>query len=730
MNRWPCMLGTLFLASTVGAEDLDAYRLAEGCDYPASTPGVSLAAPGLVADNLRGSSPAVPVSGVLYLPQFQARHAPTWPGNLKKLRWQGGSALDATGQPALETHGDRVGQLKMTATTLWTRPDQAFGTSPDGADLQRGGAGQQLMLLPAAEIPESSERRVLVEPREHQNGVLADIPSLQADVETARELQASLGVMTEAQALSALRWARGLPADEGDMSPPWRLGGILHSQPVVVDYGSAPGEQGAQRRRILFGTQWGFLHMLADDADAPGREIFAYLPRGQLPRLATLAGVADFDSGFDHGADGSPVVLRRDVDGDGHIEPADGDRIRVVFGMRRGGRGLQMLDISNPDGPPRLLWRLRPRDAYQHLGLSFSTPRVGRVLFEEGEREVLMFGAGYHGGNDGEGNPVGKDAGDEPDPLGNAILMVDAATGTLIWQATAGMAGASAHGVSHPELRHSVPSPLGVLRNSRGLIYRAYVGDSGGNVWRLDLPPGRDPEQRARYWRVTRLARLGDAGDNSEARRFFHAPAVFRARDDSGAAFDGVVIASGNQADPLRLDEQDYLFYLRDYQVEVPATELPAVRAVDLPDIADCELDIPLCRFGQRAGWKMALQGPGEKGLSSPRVVAGRLWFTSYLPPQSRKACEPALGRSRLYRIQLRDGAASDLIRMLTLAPGLPASLQKVGWQAWVPAGPVPADWLPREQSTGSEGSALPRQLLPLDMRRLVPLYWRDLDRE
>ena len=733
------LLAALFLMSAASADDLDPYRLVEGCDYPASVPGFSLSAPALVPDVPVGESASGGESGALYLPLFQPRHTAAWPGNLKKLRWREGVAVDTTGQPAFESAGDRVGLLKPGATTFWTRPDLPFGAHSDGADLQRGGAGQQLMLQ--AQTQQGGERQVLLEPRDHQNGLLADIPPLGADVETAQELLSELGVASEQQALAALRWVRGLPVEEGDSASAsasaWRLGAILHSQPAVVDYGPAPGDPGARIRRILFGTQWGFLHMLADEPDIPGREIFAYLPRSQLPNLPRLAGVGDIGvgfgydgAGFGYGVDGSPVVLRRDLDGDGHIEPEEGDRVRVVFGLRRGGRGYQMLDISDPDGPPRLLWRIQPGEDYPQLGMSFSTPVAGRVLFEEGEREVLLFGAGYHGGRDDAGQLVGKDAGDAPDSAGNAILVVDAATGALIWRAEEGAPGGSASGARHPDMQHGVASSIAVLRDTRGLIFRAYAGDSGGNVWRLDLPPGRDPEQRARHWRVTLLARLGDAGDNSAARRFFHAPAVFRARDAAGDAFDGVVLVSGNQADPLRLDQQDYLFYLRDYQVDPAATQAPVVEASELPDIADCGLDIPLCRFGQRAGWKMALSGAGEKGLSSPHVAAGRLWFSTYLPPRSRDGCETALGRNRLYRLQLRDGAMPGDIRMLTLAPGLPASIQQVGWQAWVPAGPVPADWLPDQQPDDAGGPTLPRQLLPIPARRLLPLYWRDLDRE
>lgn len=734
MSRYLWLLSLCLMANPLWADDLEVFRLGDDCDYPGVSPGYSLSAPGLAGHTFPGPAASAHAENpmMLYLPLFQPRHAPTWPGNLKKLQIRGGRAVDAAGQPALEASGERSGQLKASAVTLWTRVDQPFGQSPDGGDLKRGGAGQQLMLASVSETAAPGQRRVLLEPRSHRNGELAPVLPLLADVDSARDLRAELGVADEGEALAVLRWARGLAAGE-DTALPWRLGAILHSQPAVVDYGpAAAGGESARVRRVVFGTQWGFLHMIADGGGAtPGGEVFAYLPRAQLGHLAALSGVRrDSATNFAHGLDGSPVVLRRDVDSDGRIEPEEGDWVRVVFGMRRGGRGYQMLDISDPDGPPRLLWRIRPEGAYEGLGLGFSTPVSGRVLYEDGEREVLIFGAGYHGGQDSNGEPLGKDAGDGPDPVGHAILVVDAATGSLIWRASADTGGSTVPEHRQPAMRHSIPSQAAVLRNPHGLIYRAYVGDSGGQLWRVELPPGRDPEQRARFWRARLFAQLGDIGENLRPRRFFHAPAVFHARDAAGRPFDGIVLASGNRAQPRELQGRDYLFYLRDYQVAPTAGAMTSVAADALPDLASCIHDIPLCRSGRQAGWKMALQGAGEKGLSTPHVAAGRLWFTSYLPPQGLEGCEPSLGRNRLYRLQLLDEGAPARVRMLTLAPGLPADIPTVGWQAWVPAGSLPVDWLPEAPEAGADGPGLPRQLLPAPVRRLVPLYWRDLERE
>ncbi|MCB1733093.1 MAG: hypothetical protein KDI21_21655, partial [Halieaceae bacterium] len=65
------------------------------------------------------------------------------------------------------------------------------------------------------------------------------------------------------------------------------------------------------------------------------------------------------------------------------------------------------------------------------------------------------------------------------------------------------------------------------------------------------------------------------------------------------------------------------------------------------------------CDLGElSAGWKLALQGGGEKGLSTPLVSNGSIVFTSYVPAApAEQACAQGPGRSRTYKLALRDGA-------------------------------------------------------------------------
>ena len=128
--------------------------------------------------------------------------------------------------------------------------------------------------------------------------------------------------------------------------------------------------------------------------------------------------------------------------------------------------------------------------------------------------------------------------------------MVDAETGSLIWKARGAIGGSSSKVYEHAQLVDSIPSTLTVAdTNGNGLTDRIVVGDTGGNIWRADLA-GDDVAK----WKLTLLASVGRHGVSSPGiatdRRFFHRPDLVPAKDSYGL-FDGVLIGTGDRADPL-----------------------------------------------------------------------------------------------------------------------------------------------------------------------------------
>src|SRR4029077_20225840 len=118
---------------------------------------------------------------------------------------------------------------------------------------------------------------------------------------------------------------------------------------------------------------------------------------------------------------------------------------------------------------------------------------------------------------------------------GNAIYVVRAGTGELIWKAIHGSGAAGGAAYPHPELRDSIPSGLAIAdTDADGAIDRLLVGDTGGNVWGADLRAGGPGA-----WTLARLACLGrhggaqcaGSGSRADDRRFFHPPDLVQSRD-------------------------------------------------------------------------------------------------------------------------------------------------------------------------------------------------------
>ena len=695
-----------------------------------------------------------------YLPLFRPEATQRWPGNIKKLKLvdtDGDGVLDelqdAAGQPALETSGPDRGRLAFDALTFWTDADElSVGdgvTEPvdsDGRVVARGGAGQQVpgfiddgaQVIGDANI-ELGARQLLVEPAAVTNGSANALLAFDVTDALADELLLALGAQDRAEARELIAWGRGQDVDDEDgdsdlsEARSWLLGGVFHSRPLALNYG-ALGSYDIDNPliRLFFGSNDGILHIVenTDSSGAEsGREVTGFLPRDTLGVLKYQR--EDNETAFKmrYGVDGAPVVFTRDINADGTLNASEGDEALVYFGLRRGGFSYYALDVSDPDVPPTLRWKITQTSGgdFDELGLTFSTPVVGKVRFGAAATDVLIFSGGYNGGwNSDYTARVGKDGGSSNDRVGNAIYIVNARTGDLIWKFVRGSDAATNTQFNDLELSHSIPSDIAAMRNSAGVIHRLYFGDSGGTVWRVDLPPGSGENHRRDNWFGSQVARLGVGLAND--RRFFHAPDVIQTFDDIGS-FDGVLISSGNRARPSEDRFQNYHFYLKDRFIVSgdPTVKLRTpftIRDTVLPDQTACvtgaeEGDV--CADSLPNGWKIALESPGEKGLSTPLVSSGRVLFTSFVPPQSGNSCEPGEGRSRLYLVNLDEGtAAFHNQRIYDLGPGIPDGAQVLGNSVVIPGPGIEII------DQDDDGTLDLLKLIPALSRQLFPIFWRE----
>lgn len=497
---------------------------------------------------------------------------------------------------------------------------------------------------------------------------------------------------------------------------PWWQSDPLHTRPLALNYGARSGfTEDRPDIRVIVGGNDGMVQMIRDgrksDATEDGVEAWAFLPREFMPLQKRLLTQSEglYDPGQPHdpphdplhpyAMDGAPTALVIDNDLDGTIDSADGDRALLYVGQRRGGKRNYALDISDPDNPT-YLWSIGKDDGSQfaEMGQSWSLMRAAIMAVDEGDavkrRPVLIFSGGYNGDDGGDGaGDLGKDSrvknhdsdseilGTDDDE-GNALFIVNAVTGDLIWKAidTTDTDTASydpnALAFKHPDLNDSVgSSPAIVDSTGNGLIDRVYFPDTGGNVWRMDAgDPVRD------NWTVTKLFSGGRhfQADNDHDRRFLHAPDVVFAEDDTGK-FDAVIVGSGDRAHPLGTEVENWFYMIKDRATTSGNPSATTLTHADLEDVTNnCLQDesVASCDDSDQSnivnGWKIQLEqceaggtDPkcGEKSLSSPLTIDGTIFFTTYMPvletgSSDPTTCGPKEGGGLFYALDLQTAGA------------------------------------------------------------------------
>jgi len=160
----------------------------------------------------------------------------------------------------------------------------------------------------------------------------------------------------------------------GDEATPtsYILGDVFHSNPLVVgvpnntrffaddtdNYREFSRHHQHRRSVLLMGSNDGMLHAFdagvfdpsaGEFTDGSGLEIFAYVPRGVMPAVRTMA---DFTSPRRWGVDGSVNAADVFIDPvfSGAPDPDDREwRTVLVGGLRRGGESYYALDITQPE---------------------------------------------------------------------------------------------------------------------------------------------------------------------------------------------------------------------------------------------------------------------------------------------------------------------------------------------------------------------------------------------
>lgn len=483
-------------------------------------------------------------------------------------------------------------------------------------------------------------------------------------------------------------------------------GDVLHSRPAVVNYNRHGNDNDVY---VFYGANDGIFRAIkggeersASGEPDPGHEAWGFIPEeffSKLPRLRNNAPLISSHNKKPYFADGSIGTYVKDVNGDGKLVAADGDIVWLFVSMRRGGRFLYALDVSDPQNP-KLLWRRSNSDpGWAELGQTWSLPRVVELGIDDDNNSntpypLLIFGAGYDPlvedvpseqitAVDAEGVKVG--AAEYKRSMGRGIFVVEAATGELVWQA--GPPGSNPK-TTDPTLTHhyeevdgmdfAIPSDVTVIRDRNGsVLNRAYVGDTGGNVWRIDM---NDPD--VSKWKVTRLASLADysglPGDRSGLRKFQFPPDVVYHED----GYDAVLIGSGDREHPFDTAVQNRMYMIKDTGIgTTPIRGTGATDGVDTTVVEDdlfdatsnCIQDSSACNSSagedpstaladlhSADGWYITL-GTGEKVIGNAVTLNSVTFFNTNQPSGASGTganCSSDLGIARQYKVRFDDATS------------------------------------------------------------------------
>ena len=396
------------------------------------------------------------------------------------------------------------------------------------------------------------------------------------------------------------------------------LGATIHSTPSMVSYSAdLDATTGAvtdtRDDYALFGSSDGMVHMVNADnyttTGNGGRELLAFMPKLMLDKQpeALINGTSTEVGKPYFGVDAPWLVSANyfyDLDNnrvtvtpcaaDTTIDPSNtrdcrNTYVRAYGGLRMGGEGMYGLDLTDKNNP-KMLFRIdSTTTGFDRMGQIWSKPTKAKIATGidsttkkvNAYKDVLVFGGGYDTCYEDENYQVGTTTSTlsnqksqacnrttATESLGNAVYMVDAKTGALIWSATKtanAVSGATNTTVS--TLSNSIVGGITVLdRNNDGYMDQLYFADMGGQVFRADFTNAgfikpvssgtAAPETAFSNTRVVRLLQPAFSGaDIKYNHRFYERPAVSFYRGDSSfnnsRLFAVVNVISGDRSSPL-----------------------------------------------------------------------------------------------------------------------------------------------------------------------------------
>ncbi len=651
---------THFIGFDIDLPLLEAAATAGGGEHKLATDTASLALTltelilNIFDDSTSFTSPSVPVNAFnrmqnlndVFVSVFEPSKRMHWPGNLKKYRLINGALTGVGGSPAVDPNTGFFA-TNPAAHSYWS-------ANADGDDVKQGGAAENL--------PAWQTRTIYTNLTGSQNVDLNDGSNSFSDAAAITSADLSIPDPDPALRTKVIEWAHGKDVWNEDDDLEFDddrnvMGAPLHVAPVTMIYG---GTEQTPQALVFTATNDGYLHAIDWQT---GVEEWSFIPSQLLDRVFGLY-LNDETQNVSYGLDGSITSYILNDNFQPGITSGT-EKAYLLFGMRRGGRWLFALDVSERNNP-QLAWVKGPGSspAMADLGQTWSAPSVFKIDLNGTTKHVLLIGGGYDEGQDATGY--------FEDTVGNAIYMLDLETGNVVWSAGDNsthnlVMNKTSNAEANATMKHSFPAPLKpVDLTGNGYVDRIYAADMGGRIWRFDVFNGASTADELVGGGL--LATLGAADLMSpsvtDVRRFYATPGAVPmfATNQHEQSYISINIGSGHRAHPLEEVNDDWFFSVRDFnffdKMKTADYGTPVVFS-DLIDITNFDPTTPTALLSTDAGWKLALADTGEKVLSSSVTLSGTVFFTSFSPTAPTNSCTTASaggGLNRLYRVSVVNG--------------------------------------------------------------------------
>lgn len=538
-----------------------------------------------------------------YLPMLDpnvASASSIWRGNLKKYALDQGT-LFGNGSKLL--YKDVAGNLNEKTQDLWQTADfQADGGIANN-NISAGGVYAQLR-TPTSDL--GSVRTIYVEDFTSSNNRTPILRKL--DVDGSGKPQ-GFDKLIDTNAYSQLNQRRllsflgfnnvltndGQPTSTTEvknltLTRPTKetkvLGGVVHSKPAAISYSANLDESGritdTRDDYVLFGSMDGALHLV--DAD-DGKEEVAIIPKSMMIAQpeALVEGSIKARVGEPYFGIDAPWLVTTDYDFDlpnnqVKVEEVTGAKGMFAYGgLRMGGEAFYGMNITKK-AEPKILFTITNAGlsssttaksittGFERLGQIWNKPTTAKIRMSKDAEpvNVLVFGGGYDMQYEDDSYVPTSSA----PAKGNAIYMVNAQTGELIWS-TSGVTGSSKNTKTDSMINSIVGGVTVLDRNNDGLMDHLYAVDLGGQIFRADFENARSADfgftevNSFSNKRITRVLNVAPATAELKkyAYRFYERPVVSFYRNEgisgqdpvanNGKLFALVNVVSGNRSAPL-----------------------------------------------------------------------------------------------------------------------------------------------------------------------------------